>query len=102
MHSVCWDADTFLDGALFLYQALLKARSTAHFITFSPARAHKHACTQTPVQARAHGKNVKCVNLRVYSAASVTSSEPSHTFPVCIHSPSRRDMKSTPDIKHSI
>lgn len=54
MHSVSWDADTFLDGPLFLYQALLKAHSTAHFITFSPARAHKHACTQTPVQARAH------------------------------------------------
>lgn len=39
----------FLDGPLFLYQALLKTHGTAHFITFSPARAHKRlyrrACT---------------------------------------------------------
>lgn len=48
----------------------------AHSIAFSLL----HTCTHT------HNKNVKCLNLRVYSAASVTTSEPSHTLPVCVQS----------------
>lgn len=69
----------------FLYQ-------TNYLIQIFFTNIKKENCMKAH-STRTHNKNLKCLNLRVYSAASVTTREPSHTLPVCMHSHSRLQKK---------